>query len=161
MAERVVPIAELESKVNKNIAAICNFGFISEAGHTNHCAHFVAHLLNLKIGAKCAPGGVSIRVNEIYNRCSQRGAFGNLPSPVNYCLIFATQSSNMAQNGTMMNGPRKHMGIYADPNVYDYSTMNHKVLRETVAEFQARLEGVYNAGGTNPVLLFYGYGLPV
>jgi hypothetical protein len=67
----------------------------------------------------------------------------------------------MGHDGNMMNGPNKHMGIWSDPYVYNYSTMNHQVLKELVPAFLARLEGVYNPKGTNPVQLFYGYDLPL
>jgi hypothetical protein len=161
MPERIVPVAELDGYVGDNISEICTFGFISEVDHHNHCAHFVSHLLSLRFGAKCAPKGVSIRVNQIYNRCGQRGAWSAKPATRKYSLIFATQSSNMGHDGNMMDGPNKHMGIWSDPYVYDYSTMNHKVLKELVPDFLSRLDGVYNPGGNNPVRLFYGYELPV
>jgi hypothetical protein len=161
MSERVVPVAELDGYVGQNISAICTFGFISEVNHHNHCAHFVSHLLSLRVGAKCAPKGVSIRVNEIFNRCRFRGDWDDLPTPRIYSLIFATQSTNMGHDGNMMNGPKKHMGIWSYPYVYDYSTMNHQVLKELVPDFLSRLDGVYNTSGHNPVRLFYGYDLPV
>jgi hypothetical protein len=100
-------------------------------------------------------------VNQIYNRCGQRGAWSAKPATRKYSLIFATQSSNMGHGGDMMNGPNKHMGIWSDPYVYDYSTMNHQVLKELVPDFLSRLDGVYNPAGNNPVRLFYGYELPV
>ncbi len=161
MTERVIPVAELDGYVGQNISAICPFGFTNEAHHTNHCAHFVAHLLNLSFGTVChRHTGATLRVNEIYNRCGQRGGWDDLPLPLVYCLIFATQPTNMAHGGDMMDGPNKHMGIWSDPYVYNYSTMARQVLKELVPDFQARLEGVYDPDGTNPVQLFYGYSLP-
>jgi len=161
MAERVVPVAELDGYVGKNISAICSLGYTSEAPHHNHCAHFVSHLLNLHFGHKCAKHGFSIRVDEVFNRCRYRGDWKNQPKIIIENLIFATQSTNMGHDGKMMDGPNKHMGIWTDTFVYNYSTMNHQVLKETVPDFLTRLNGVYNPDGNNPVKLFYGYELPV
>jgi hypothetical protein len=162
MTERVVPVAELDGYVGQNISAICPFGFTNEAHHTNHCAHFVAHLLNLSFGsALCHPrDGATLRVNDIFNRCGQRGRWDDRPLPLIYSLIFATQPTNMAHGGNMMDGPNKHMGIWSDPYVYNYSTMARQVPKETVADFQARLESVYDPDGGNTVQFFYGYSLP-
>jgi hypothetical protein len=161
MSERVVQTAELEGYVGQNISAICSLGFTSEVNHNNHCAHFVSHVLGLSFGHKCARHGFTIRVNDIYNRCARRGPWADRPTPRIWGLIFATQSSNMGQNGHMLDGRNKHMGIWRHPYVYDYSTMNHLVLKETVPDFLSRLDGVYNTTGDNPVRLFYGYELPV
>ncbi len=166
MTERVVPATELDGYVGQNISQICDHGFTSEAHHTNHCAHFVSHLLGFTFAVTCgdmtnAPHkGGTIRVNEIYNRCANRGGWAVRPVVLIYTMIFATQATNMKQNGDMMTSPRKHMGIWSDPWVYNYSTMNHQVLKESVPDFQARLNGVYNPGGTDPVLLFFGRNVP-
>ena len=161
MSERRVSDAELEFYVGKNISLICDHGFISEAGHTNHCAHFLGHIMGLRFALTCgdmtnAPHqGGTLRVNEIYNRCTDRGPWANKPTPLIYCMIFATQATNM-MGGQMGTHSNKHVGIWRFPYVYNYSTMNHQVLKEEVADFQARLDGVYNPHGTNPVQLFYG-----
>lgn len=166
MTERRVPDAELETYVGKNISLICDHGYISEAGHTSHCAHFLGHLLGLHFALTCgdmtnaAHQGGTLRVNEIYNRCADRGIWANKPTPLIYCLIFATQPTNMSsiQMGTNSN---KHVGIWRFPYVYNYSTMNHQVLKEEIPAFLARLNGVYDPHGTNPVQLYYGRELPV
>jgi len=161
MSERRVPDAELDGYVGNNISQICPFGFTNEAHGTNHCAHFVAHLLNLSFGFTChGRNGATLRVNEIYNRCADRGDWSSLPIPLNYTLIFATQPTNMGHDGTMMDGRNKHMGIWSFPYVYNYSTMARQVLKELVPDFLSRLQGVYDPGGTNPVQLFYGRNLP-
>jgi hypothetical protein len=165
MSERRVPDAELEFYVGKNISLICDHGFISEAGHTNHCAHFLGHIMGLHFALTCgdmtnAPHkGGTLRVNEIYNRCTDRGPWVSKPTPLIYCMIFATQATNMT-GGNMGTHSNKHVGIWRFPYVYNYSTMNHQVLKEEVPDFLARLNGVYDSHGTNPVQLFYGRELP-
>jgi hypothetical protein len=168
MSERFVPTAELDGYVGQNISAICTTGFTNEAHGTNHCAHFVAHVLSLSFGATCGRHGATIRVNEIYNRCTDRGKWSDVEiPPLVQTLIFATQRTNLGHDSNMMNGPNKHMGIWNFDNaawsgdyVYNYSTMARRVLKETVSDFLTRLEGVYNPDGTNPVQLFYGRNLP-
>ena len=79
MSERVLLDAELQSYVGRNIAQICDHNYISEAGHTNHCAHFLGHILGISFGLTCgdmtnaAHQGGTLRVNDIYNRCQDRG----------------------------------------------------------------------------------------
>ncbi len=167
MSERRVPDTELESYVGQNISRICDHGYVSEAHHHNHCAHFVGHVLGLTMGLTCGDmtndpgGGASLRVNEIYNRCADRGPWATMPTPLIYSVIFATQKTNMSHSGDMGTSSNKHMGIWSHPYVYNYSTMAHQVLKETVPDFLARLEGVYDPNGSNPVQLFYGRNLPV
>ncbi len=165
MSERRVPDAELENYVGKNIALICDHNYISEAAHTNHCAHFLGHVLGLRFGLTCgdmtndAHGGGTLRVNDIYNRCTDRGLWSNKPTPLIYCLIFATHPSNISGD-RMGTHSHKHVGIWRFPYVYNYSTMNRQVLKEEVPDFLARLSGVYDPQGNNPVQLYYGRQLP-
>jgi hypothetical protein len=165
MSERVMLDAELQTYVGKNIASICDHNYISESGHTNHCAHFLGHVLGLQYGLTCgdmtnaAHQGGSLRVNEIYNRCRGRGLWANLPTPVIYCLIFCTHPSNISGDRMGMHS-HKHVGIWRHPYVYNYSTMNRQVLKEEVPAFLSRLDGVYNPQGDHPVQLYYGRLLP-
>ena len=161
MCERRVPDAELESYVGKNIALICDHNYISESDHINHCAHFLGHVLGLRFGLTCgdmtnAPHlGGTLRVNEIYNRCADRGLWSNKPTPLIYCLIFATHPSNISGDRMGMHS-HKHVGIWRYPYVYNYSNMARQVLKEEAADFLTRLNGVYDPDGNNPVQLYYG-----
>jgi hypothetical protein len=67
----VINISMLNGYVGKHISQICPNGY--DANNIWHCAHFVAHALDIMVGTKCTnivhgPGpGASIRVNEIFN----------------------------------------------------------------------------------------------
>jgi hypothetical protein len=165
MSERRVPDAELETYVGKNISLICDHHYISESDHTNHCAHFLGHVLGLTFGLTCGDmtdarhQGGTLRVNDIYNRCTDRGLWSNKPTPLIYCLIFATHTSNIS-GGNMGMHSHKHVGIWRYPYVYNYSTMARQVLKEEVPAFLVRLSGVYDPANTNPVQLYYGRQLP-
>lgn len=136
--------AILEDAVDKNISAFCGNPFHDD--DTNHCAHFVAHLLRLRVGTTCrdvaggSAEGASIRVHEIFGNCLQVGRWDQLPTPLNWGLIFTTNPLNVDLAAkTMANVPNKHVGIFFGPTrtVYQYKNALRKVVRQTPEEFGA------------------------
>ena len=152
MATPLVLTAQgLDTFKDKLIKDVCPLGFIDPA--ENHCAHFAGHVLKLnstvKIGLTCdkmiskptkfPAAGACLRVHELFNACddlSVRNESG--------CLIYVTKATNISpKDGTMGNIRQKHVGIYFQGNVWDYSNDAGKVLSEKVDAFITRIDKAY------------------
>lgn len=167
-------IANLDTYVGKSIEQICSFGYGKVADAENHCAHFVAHALNLQIGTLCSGllaynkttatsrqsvrqnelaglkglRGASIRVNEIYNAIESgaKGSFDARPSTSDDCLIFATLPANIdGKRTTMGTMPRKHIGIHRAGKVWHYGNTKDRVECDSIAAFKAKFLKAYGA----------------
>lgn len=158
---RDVTRAQLDAMVGRTIGDFCS---VLTAADLNHCAHFVSHALDVTTGMRCGNmqwatrgTGVSIRVDEVFNHCTDRGPWASLPTGYNACLIFVTMAGNVTTPPgglpTMGTQPRKHIGIHRGGDVWHYSNGQDRVIRETVAEFETRFRGAYGTG----IALFYGY----
>tara|TARA_Y100000815_G_C13086250_1_gene403949 strand:- start:113 stop:595 length:483 start_codon:yes stop_codon:yes gene_type:complete len=137
----------LDAFLGKDIRDICGTGF--EDARVNHCAHFVGHALSINVGMVCGSmkyetrgEGASIRVDEIYNACPIRGAWGDLPKGTERCLAFVTLPSNVAE-GTMGSHPRKHVGVYIDGSIWHYSNSGDKVVKHAPEAWLLLFKGVY------------------
>ena len=145
----VLSVAGLDAFKDKAIGDICPLGYADG----NHCAHFVGHTLKLnpsvKIGATCDAllphptkfpnAGSCVRAHELFNFCTDLNV-----AKESGCLIFITKGTNIAADGTMGNIPQKHVGIYFQGEVWNYSNDAGKVLREKVADFKARIDTAYH-----------------
>ena len=154
-----ISLATLRTYVNKPMGDICLNGF-TDPGQ-NHCAHFVSHVLNIQYGALCnvmssgpRAQSATIRVNEIYNRLSNKGPWASKPSSADGLLIFVTSARNVSRANVMAAVPRKHVGIHWGGQVFNFANAQHKVVEETVAAFHTRIQAAYSAD--NDVSLFYG-----
>jgi hypothetical protein len=134
----------LDDAVGKHISAFCGNPFHDD--DVSHCAHFVGHLLRLRAGTTCrdvaggSAEGASIRVHEVFANCLQVGRWDELPTPLNWGLIFVTNPANVDLAGrTMANVANKHVGIFfgADRAVYQYKNAVKKVIRQTPMVFKA------------------------
>ncbi len=140
--------AELEAFVGKDVKDICGNGF--DDSSLNHCAHFVSHAMGLTFSFNCAQmtGGhqapANIRVHEVFAQCPRVGTW-NKADPNQMQLIFVTRKDvvNVATK-TMQNIPQKHIGVYSNGYVYNYSNTNDKVVKQTVADFFARFQAIYD-----------------
>ena len=148
--------ADLASYVGQDIKEICNTGY--EAANVNHCAHFVSHVLGIKLGLVCGSmkwetrgEGTSLRVNEIYNACSPRGDWDSRPAAIGRCLVFATTPGNMSGDD-MGEHPRKHIGIFIEDTIWHYSNGGDKVVTDSPTSFLNKFKGVYGAS----TKLYYG-----
>lgn len=156
----------LDACLGHRIDDICPNGYADASD--NHCAHFVSHVCGLRFGLTCdrmvparnlarrGSGGpplrhqANIRVQEVFQRCPEVGAWNSKPIVLVSCLIFITHAANVnVQNRTMVNVPRKHVGIYLDNLVWHYSNTRDQVVNQTVEEFSNHYPSPYNA-------LFYG-----
>jgi len=145
---------QLDGLLGKPIAQICPNGFISST--ENHCAHFVAHVLDYRFGVTCqimSHGrlpGVNIRVQEIFPRCPSVGVWSLRPASHSTCLVFITRASNVnLATKVMANVPRKHIGIFFGGFVWHYSNRQQKVVRQSPGEFAQHYPSPDNA-------MFYG-----
>lgn len=133
---------QLQALLGQHISKICPCGY--SANSDNHCAHFVSHVVGFNFGATCSGmtgksgASASIRVHEIFSRCSAVGAWNSL-TPTNFCgLVFITNASNVnLSTKTMINVPRKHVGIFLGvvPQIWHYSNSKQRVVRQTAQEF--------------------------
>jgi len=128
----------LNSYVDHSIAEICPHGYDSSAD--NHCAHFVAHALQLGFGLTCAKmrgrgGGANLRVQEIFRQCDTRREILVCPS-TGQGLIFVSGERSFSGTPTRIaNVPRKHIGVLFNGRVWHYSNRKQRVITETPAEF--------------------------
>ena len=146
--------AQLNALVGKSIGQICPNGFTSNAD--NHCAHFVSHVLGYTFGVTCQmmgrPNGpgANLRVQEIFPRCAKVGVWSLRPATLSACLVFITRAANVnLATKVMANVPRKHIGIFLGGFVWHYSNSQHKVVRQTPAQFSLHYPAPDNA-------MFYG-----
>jgi hypothetical protein len=150
----MITAQQLDGYLGKSIGAICQNGYTSNA--ENHCAHFVAHVLGYKFGVTCKMMGngkgpaANLRVQEIFPKCPSVGVWSLRPTPLMVCLAFITKASNVNLNAkTMVNVPRKHIGIYVNGFIYHYSNKTDQVVRQTPSQFAFHYPAPDNA-------MFYG-----
>jgi hypothetical protein len=142
----------LEGYLGKSVVDFC--GKYGSAGDDqNHCAHFVSHVLDLRIpgAALCSNvadsqyayedrrKGFCIRVNQVFNSCKSRAYWDdkNLPSQV--CFIVATVEANIESENPLTIGSmsRKHIGFYSGGWVYNYGNAKDKVRKTSLADFKS------------------------
>lgn len=139
--------ADLDAYLGKNIKDICQNHF--DDASLNHCAHFVSHALRLSFSFNCGQmtGGTdpaaNIRVHEVFARCPRVGKWGDADAS-QIQLVFVTRKDvvNLSTK-TMQNIPQKHVGIFCDGLVYNYSNGTDQVVRVPVDEFYERFQGIY------------------
>ena len=138
-------VLALANFVGKLIKDIC--GKYDNGSTGNNCAHFVGHALAYRLpGAalcsNCAgtlytyaerTKGFCIRVDQIYNSLSNRGGWPQV-SPTSQCIVVATIHSNLTDkdNHKIGDNPRKHIGIFYNGNVCNYSNTQDWPTRSVV-----------------------------
>jgi hypothetical protein len=130
----------LDRYLGKGISELCPNGYAAAA--ENHCAHFVSHALGFRFGLTCGtmrhgPGpSANIRVHEIFPKCPMVGNWGAKPVVLIYCLVFITNANNVdLQAKSMVNVPRKHIGIYYNGTIWHYSNSRDQVVSQTPEAF--------------------------
>ena len=150
----MVTVQMLDSYLGKHIHDVCGNGYVND--NDNHCAHFAAHVLELKFGATCrmlgsgkAPGA-NVRVQEVFGRCSKVGKWAALEPKLPMCLVFITNAGNVnLAHRVMTNVPRKHMGIHMSGVIWHYSNTLRQVVKQSPDEFSKHYPAPDNA-------MFYG-----
>ena len=150
----VVNAAMLDGLVGKELDAIC--GKYGSKGDTfNHCAHFVSHVLQLRIpgAVLCSNAeeskwtyaqrreGFCIRVNEVFNSLKNRAIY--VEAEPGSFLMVATTKGNITSKKPLTIGTSsvKHIGFASDGNVYHYSNLQDKVVKVLIAEFAKHYGG--------------------
>jgi hypothetical protein len=140
--------------LGKNISKICPNGYVNNAD--NHCAHFVAHALNLSFGVTCRQlvspknqkaTGATVRVHEIFAQCPNVRELNETPARIE-ALVFISAPTNFVTKGsvtTLTNVPRKHIGILLDGVVWHYSNTKDKVVKVPVGDMLNHYPGQTNA----------------
>jgi hypothetical protein len=144
-------MANPEDFLDKSIREICGNGYADD-GH-NHCAHFVSHVARFdrdmtcrKLVSGATKPGANVRVHEVFARCAEAGEWPG-PADGGDDLIFVTKKENVdVDKKTMVNIPKKHIGIYRGGFVYHYSNSRDKVVKQTVPEFQRTFDKTYGPG---------------
>jgi hypothetical protein len=159
----------LDSYLGKTVDDIC--GKYGGVGDTiNHCAHFVSHVLKLRIpgAALCSNvgddddvvnpnkwkyaerhDGFCVRVNQVFNSCNNRMRY-DFQTANGTFLIVATLEGNIEKGSplTIGSSSKKHIGFLVGTQVYHYSNLaaNDKVIKQPTSEFK-------NHYGSNTILL--------
>jgi hypothetical protein len=148
----------LDAYLGKPIAAICSNHYSTPS--QSHCAHFVGHVLGLKLGMLCGDmawktrhTGATIRVDELYNGLATRGPWTEHPGHTSTQLLFVIRKAFVPANH-MEDKPQKHVGICVGDVVYNYSNTHHKVVKDpSVDAFFEKFKQTY--AGTD-LSLYYG-----
>jgi hypothetical protein len=155
--------ALLDAQVGKKVEDFC--GMFGTTGDVhNHCAHFVSHVLGFRLGGLCNSmkwetrkdfeSGRTIRVDDLFNNCPERGYWREKPLDLNCCLIFCTVKGNIKGGSPLVIGDQrhKHVGIFLKGIAYNYGNTKDKVR----ADPPSRFDNLYGKGtvtlyGTFPV----------
>lgn len=153
--------SELDAWVGKPIGDLCQNNFTTPK--ENHCAHFVSHVLGIRLGMVCGNMGMnratrhtggSIRCNELYNALQWTGPWDQRPIHlIDGMLIFVISASQVVNN-VMQPVPKKHVGIHFAGHVYNFSNSQHKVIVDpSVEAFHGKFKRQYGGGD---VSLYFG-----
>lgn len=131
----------LDSWLGKSMTDICLNGYDNQSD--NHCAHFVAHAMNLHFGYTCRQhhggnsAGANLRVHEIFAQSPNKHEIVQT-GPALSGLVFVSATSNFVTRGgvtTLRNVPRKHIGIIHSAYVWHYSNANNQVVKQVMSQF--------------------------
>lgn len=167
----------LETYRGRHILEICPNCFVTssnrmkgailsgvEAKDENHCAHFVSHVLQIRVGTLCSTAfwdsrgsvdGVTMRVDELFAACPSRGIISigekGIDSPKEACLVFVASSKFVKDEGQQLTqGPQKHVGIWFQDQVWQYSNGKKKVTPISIDDFSK----IYDRTRKSSTLLF-------
>ena len=151
-----VTTATLNAYLGKHIKDVCKCEMTSNG--LNHCAHFVSHVMDYQFGYTCfkhTGKGVktdqaNMRVQEVFPQCPTVGKWADKPATLKKGLAFITSKNNVnIKNKTMVNVPKKHIGIFIDDTIWHYSNSKKKVVSQTSADFSKHYSG-------SSITVFYG-----
>ena len=151
LAANTAQSTNLDDYLGKTIEEVCGkYGTVND--DVNHCAHFVSHVLALRLpgAALCSNVGGStytyeerndgycVRVNQVFNSCNNRRKWSDDTAGTK-CFIVATIPANIESQDPLTIGQmsRKHIGIYSTGFVYHYSNTQDKVVKVTTKEFSS------------------------
>lgn len=141
----------LNSWFGKSMTDICLNGY-DNTTH-NHCAHFVAHAMNLHFGYTCQnhhggqSAGANLRVHEIFAECPRKEEINQCTTELTG-LIFVSGTSNFRTSSgstTLNNVPRKHIGVIHNGHVWHYGNTVDQVVRQPMSDFLFHYRNQENA----------------
>ena len=151
----------LDGYLGKTVVDFCG-KYGSKGDSENHCAHFVSHVLQLRIpgAALCSNVGGSsytyeerrtgfcVRVNQVFNSCANRARWDDKNLPSDVCFVVATLEANIESSNPLTIGSmsKKHIGFYSGGHVYNYSNTADAVRKTPLADFKRHY-------GANTILL--------
>jgi hypothetical protein len=145
-----MPNRDVSVFTGQSIDQICENGFHDAA--LNHCAHFVSHFLTLDFSTNCADlkgtskPAANVRVHEVFEKCPKVGKWEDADLARSQ-LMFVTRAGNVDLAAkTMVNIPKKHIGVFQDGKVYHYSNSADRVVADTPAQFMTKFNAVYGPG---------------
>ncbi len=143
----------LEPYIGKSVVDFCGkYGSVGDS--ENHCAHFVSHVLQLRIpgAALCSNvggeesswsyverrNGYCVRVNQVFNSCKNRARWNDNSIPRVPFFVVATVPANIESEDPLTIGTmsRKHIGIYVGGMIYNYGNASDAVRKVSVATFK-------------------------
>jgi len=141
----------LDKYLGQSVIDFCGkYGSVGDS--ENHCAHFVSHVLQLRIpGARLCSNvagtsdsyddrrkGYCVRVNQVFNSCNKRARWDDRSLPVGVCFVVATLEANIVSEDPLTIGDmsKKHIGFYSGGQVYNYGNANDKVRTTSLADFK-------------------------
>lgn len=132
--------ALLDSYLGQHISAICPNGY--DANGDNHCAHFVAHVLQLETGLTCARmrrrptgPGANLRVHELFERCPSVREVLECSARGEGMLFVSASTSFHHAPGRMANVRKKHIGLVHLGTVWHYSNTRRQVVSQPADTF--------------------------
>lgn len=136
----------LNDCVGKHISNFCGTGFVNDNAH--HCAHFVSHILNLKMSPLCGGGqhGVCVSVQTLASHSPWFKEFnpqGQIPS--SFCLVYVAPKASVNVTGKTIAGPKRHVGIYHAGRVWHYE--NNSNFERVVSYTLSGSDGVSKFAG--------------
>jgi len=95
--------------------------------------------------------GATLGVDRIFSHCPTVGNWSEKPVTLWFCLVFITNGRevNLAAR-TMVNVPKKHVGIFSEGWIYNYSKSSRGVVKQTPDVFKNHYGKPHND-------MFYGY----
>ena len=141
----------LDGYLGFSMRDICPHGYDSEGD--NHCAHFIAHVLQLGFGVTCAsmrgrrgaPGAANLRVQEVFEQCPSTRELIECPSS-GEGLIFVSDRRNFRGSPVQIRNVRKkHVGLMLDGKIWHYSNTRERVEQQTIAGFLTHYRRQQNA----------------
>ena len=136
---------ELPMYLGKNIKDICTNSYINDA--ESHCAHFVSHVLGYTFGFRCkgmtgkgSGTGATIRVENIFKNCMAVSEWADRAQ--GNCLAFVIDSRHVhLLTKTMVKAGQKHVGIFCNEKIYNYSNSTEKVVATKADIFKKFYKG--------------------
>jgi hypothetical protein len=140
----------LEPLLGQTVTEFCGkYGKVADS--FNHCAHFVSHVLTLRVhaAALCSNvdgstypyedrrNGFCIRVNQVFNATKNRRRWTSDDKP-GKCLIVATIKDNIFQTDPVTIGDqsKKHIGFFVNGTIYHYSNTKDRVIKQSLGDFK-------------------------